>query len=58
MPNYVLVLTKEDLKHIKEDFCSVAWAMPQGGTWGAGVPRGIILFKNGHVAYQIDGDEE
>ena len=35
--------------------------MPQGWDfWALGVPRGSnnFLFKHGHVAYQIDGDDE
>ena len=48
-----------DTKHIRRDFHSVAWVMPQGwdfGTlWGA---QGVKKFKHGHVAYQIDGDDE
>ena len=35
--------------------------MPQGWDFGAlGVPRWpkIYLFQHGHVAYQIDGDDE
>ena len=33
---------------------------PGLGLWGAGVPgcQKIIFFKHGHVAYQIDGDDE
>ena len=50
----------KDTKHIRRDFHSVAWVMPQGWDFGGlGVPRGsIIFFKQGHVAYQIDGDDE
>ena len=50
----------KDTKHIRRDFHSVAWVMPQGSDLGAlGVPRGQkIFFKHGHVAYQIDGDDE
>ena len=51
----------KDTKHIRRDFNSVAWVMPQGSDFVAvGVPRGakIIFFKHGHVAYQIDGDDE
>ena len=33
----------KDTKHIRRDFYSVAW---------------VIFFKHGHVAYQIDGDDE
>ena len=46
-------------KHIRRDFYSVAWVMPQGWDFGAlGVPRGSFFFKHGHVAYQIDGDDK
>ena len=48
-------------KHIRRDFHSVASVMPQGWDLGAlGVPRGqkMFLYKHGHVAYQIDGDDE
>ena len=42
-------------KHIRRDFHSVALVMPQG--WGC--PGGqILFFQHGHVAYQIDGDDE
>ena len=47
-------------KHIRQDFHSVTWVMPQGWDFGAlGVPRGSKkYFKLGHVAYQIDGDDK
>ena len=50
----------KDTKHIRQDFYSVAWVMPQGWDFGAlGVPRGVKqFFSNSHVAYQIDGDEK
>ena len=51
----------KDTKHTRRDFYSVAWVMPQGWDFGAlGVPRGSsnFFFKHGHVAYQIDGDDE
>ena len=50
-----------DTKHIRRDFYSVAWVMSQEWDFGAlGVPRGSnnFFFKHGHVAYQIDGDDE
>ena len=34
----------KDTKHIRWDFHSVAWVMPQG--WDFGVPRGSIFFSN------------
>ena len=38
----------EDIKHIRRDFHSVAWVMPQG--WDLGVPRGVewskFFFRN------------
>ena len=49
----------KDVKHIKRDFHSIAWV--QGvGLWVAGVPRGTneFFFEHGHVAYQIEGDDE
>ena len=46
----------KDTKHIRRDFYSVAWVMPQG--WDLGVHRGSIFFKHSHVAYQMDGDDE
>ena len=51
----------KDTKHIRRDFHSVAWVMPQGWDFGAlGVTRGVnfFFFKHGHVAYQIYGDDE
>ena len=51
----------KDIKHIRRDFYSVPWVMPQDWDFGAlGVPRGsnIFFFKHGHVAYQIEGDDE
>ena len=51
----------KDTKHIRRDFHSVAWFMPQGSDLGAlGVPRGvkIFFFKHYHVAYQINRDDE
>ena len=43
-----------DTKHIRRDLHYVAWVMPQG--WDIGVPGGVK--KHGHVAYQIDGNDE
>ena len=50
----------KDTKHIRLDFHSVTGVMPQGWDLEAlGVPRGgSKKFKHGHVAYQIDGDDE
>ena len=50
----------KDIKHIRRDFYSVtsggtAPGVCFGGTGGA---QGLIFFKHGHVAYQIDGDDE
>ena len=48
----------KDTKHIRQDFYSVAWVMPQGWDFGAlRMPRGSKnFFKHGHMAYQINGD--
>ena len=51
----------KDTKHIRRDFDYVAWVMTQGWDFGAlGVPRWLkkVFFKHGHVAYQIDEDDE
>ena len=50
----------KDTKHIRRDFYSVAWVMPQGWDFRAlGVPRGqTFFFKHGYVAYQIYRDDE
>ena len=51
----------KDTKHIRRDFHSVAWVMPLGSDLGAlGGAQGVkfFFFKHGHVAYQIDGDDE
>ena len=41
------------MKSIEQDFCSDAWVMPQGGTWGR-----RVFSKHGHMAYQNDEDDE
>ena len=53
----------KDTKGIRQDFHSVAWVMPQGwvGVRGTGGAKGVkknFFFKHGHVAYQIDRDDE
>ena len=61
IPKKCVFSQMKDTKHIRRDFHSVAWVMYQGSDLGAlGVPRGskIFLFKHGHVANQIDVDDE
>ena len=50
----------KDTKHIRPDFHSAPWVMPQEWDCEAlGVPRGqFFFFKHGHVVYQIDGYDE
>ena len=51
----------KDTKHIRQDFYFVAWVMPQGWDFGAlGEPRASnnFFYKHGHVAYQINRDDE
>ena len=50
----------KDTNHIRRDFYSVAWAMPQGWDfWALWVPGwSVFFFKHGHVAYQINRDEK
>ena len=58
IPNFVCVLTIERYKTYQTgfSFCHLGHA-PWVGLLGAGVPR-VLFFKHGHVAYQIDGDDE
>ena len=56
------VLTNERYKTYQTgfSFCCLGNA-PGVGLWGAGgaqVVKKIIFFKHGHVAYQIDEDDE
>ena len=50
----------KDTKHIRREFYFVTWGMPQRRDFGAlGYPGGqTFFFKHGHVAYQINGDDE
>ena len=50
-----MFLQLKDIKHIQQNFCFDAWVMPQGWDLGA---QGLIYFEHGHVAYQIDGNNE
>ena len=62
IPNFVCVLTIERYKTYQTGFSFRHLGhAPLVGLLGAGVPRrggGVIFFKHGHVAYQIDGDDE
>ena len=52
-----MFLLIKDTKHFRQDFYTV----PGVGLWGTGGTRGgsnNFFFKHGHVAYQIDGDDE
>ena len=41
IPNFVWFSQMKDTKHIRQDFHSVAWVMPRGGTLGCwGCPGG------------------
>ena len=61
IPNFVCVLTNESYKTYQTgfSFCCLGHA-PGVGLRGAGGAQGVknIFFKHGHVAYQIDGDDE
>ena len=62
LPNFVYVLTNERYKTYQTgfSFCGLGHA-PGVGLWGAGGAQGVkkfIFFKHGHVAYQIDRDDE
>ena len=50
------------IQHISDRiFILSPGSCPRGGLWGAGGAQGVkknIFSKHGHVAYQIDGDDE
>ena len=58
--NLSVFLKLEGIKHIKRDFRSDAWPCPRVGLVARVVHRGskCIFFEHGHLAYQIDGDNE
>ena len=60
LPNFVCVLTNERYKTYQTGFFFLSsGSCPRGGTLGHwGCPGGQFFFKHGHVAYQIDGDDE
>ena len=61
IPKFLCVLTNERYKTYQTGFlfCRLGRA-PGVGLRGTGVPRGSnnFFFKHGHVAYQIDRDDE
>ena len=62
IPNFVCVLTNERYKTYQTWFLFYRLGHGPGvGLWGHwGYPGGqtFFFFKHGHVAYQIDGDDE
>ena len=61
LPNFVCVLTNDRYKTYQTGFslCPLGHA-PGVGLWGAGGDQWSkkIIFKHGHVAYQIDEDDK
>ena len=59
IPNFVCFLTNERYKTYQTgfSFCHLGHA-PGVGTGGYPGGQTIFFFKHGHVAYQIDGDDE
>ena len=61
IPNFVCVLTNERYKTYQTGFLFCRLGHAPGADFVAlGVPRGSnnYFFKHGHVAYQIDRDDE
>ena len=62
IPNFVCVLTNERYKTLSDKiFILSPGSCPRGGTlgrWGCSGGQKVIIFKHGHVAYQIDGDDK
>ena len=60
IPNFVCVLANERYKTYQTGFslCSLGQT-PGVGLWGWGCPGGLkVIFKHGHVAYQINEDDK
>ena len=61
IPNFVCILTNKRYKTYQTvfSFCCLGHATGPG-LWGAGGAQVIkkIIFKHGHVAYQIEGDDK
>ena len=60
IPNFVCVLTNERYKTYQTRllYCRLGH-VPGVGLWGTGGAQGVKKnFNHGHVAYQIDGDDE
>ena len=58
-PSFVCVLTNERYKTYPKGFSFCHTGLASGLDFGAlGVPRVVFFSKHGHVAYQIDGDDE
>ena len=61
LPNFVCVLTNERYKTYQTGFSLCSMGHAPGWDFGAlGVPRWSkkVIFKHGHVAYQIDEDDK
>ena len=57
LPNFVFVLPKWKIQNISDRILiMLPWSCPRGQTKGC--QGGQKKFKHGHVAYQIDGDDE
>ena len=53
IPNFVFVSQMKDTKHIRRDFNSVAWVMPQGSDFGALGCQGVKNFLSNMVMWHI-----
>ena len=62
IPYFLCVLTNERYKTCQRGFLFYRLGhAPRVGLWGTGSVQGakkLIFFKNGHVVYKIDGDDE
>ena len=55
-----MFLQIKEIKHIKQDICSDAYAVPRDRAGGHWVCPGcqIFFYEHGHVAYKSDRDDE
>ena len=47
-----------DVKHIEQDLLCDPRNTLWGGTWGVGRGQKLSFTQHGHVAYQIEGNDE
>ena len=58
MRKYAHILSSDRCKHIERDLLCDPRNTLWGGTWGVGRDQKLSFSQHGHVAYQIEGNDE